>query len=720
VSTTTQEETIQCADELSTLIADQEKSNKNMYDYLRTDYLKSIEGKVLVKGTIILVIMGTVYTEYLMRYGSLSTPIVVQKNAFYVAVAAGSKITKNINSDTNLMGAIYTVLSNLSRIIKDLSMTVDEIKEIMNLLSAPEADFDNIDDVSVNIALQGINNDFPFLAMTVDSLNAGGDKSEDGVYKVNTKALLSVFFKNLTISSSSEVAIEPEMDFNIDSDSLISIDGNLTIIGSSSALVIDSGSIIIENGGTVTLTDSKLLNYGDTIEVIGDDSFLTLAKEGQLINSDSCSIIINGGPLDIEGETFTNNDPVMYVPDKHIIIAACDDNSIFAMYDSALKNDIKELFTLNSLDLGNYSIYGFINSKNKQYLIYVDWNGDTYPYNFLNLVAGTVDFTIPEDVRGICRGYIDSSDDVYVLCEKSYLINQQMGDDKTPIVLSSYIPYESLYKNGIEISNNKAAVIAAISQCIDNAKSQYDNDVADSSYSSYIHGFTEGATVGNEPHFTDACITVYRNVKRNYLDRKSKYFAHATINVSIHKYVQLVADGENVSALQGIYDYPVDEWGALGAVGQYQYIYSTTSDGINNNISSNYVPSVSYNYENIRRIKFDVLPGDEEFLFCDLQPPSSPVKLVNYTADKTVMDGNMTIIATLPNNFSDIDFDDKYIYVVDYQQLTIYEKDSLNVVSQITIPNSDLSITNLSFNVNGKNPRTNSDNVKQVISNTIK
>jgi len=358
---TTDEETIKCADDLTILISDQEASGKNMYDYLRTDYLKSIDGKVEAKGAIIVAIMGYTYVNYLFYSGSLQNPVATQKNAFYTAVKVGAEVMKNINTDLNWMGASYTVISNLSTVIKNLEVTKDGIKENMNQLNAPVEDFDNINDESVNEILEGINDSFPFISITVGGLNAGGDKSENGSYKVNTQTLLSALFGKLTISSDSEVNIDPDAEINIDSDSLVTIDGGtLSISGADSALTMESAKIIIENGGGVTLTEGQLVNYGDTIEVNGADSSLIIS-EGELINSDSCSIIINGGPLDIEGENFTNNDHVMYVPEEKI--------------EGFIKFDVSA---------GKYKLCGLTEgfpTLIEQQIDYADWNGGWLVYN---------------------------------------------------------------------------------------------------------------------------------------------------------------------------------------------------------------------------------------------------------------------------------------------------------------------------------------------------
>lgn len=182
----------------------------------------------------------------------------------------------------------------------------------------------------------------------------------DNQTKVNTNAFISALFKNLTISSDSIVNIDLEAEVNIDSDSLVTIDGGtLSISGSDSTLSMESAKLSIENGGVVTLTGGQLVNYGDSMEVIGSDSSLTISEGGELINSDSCSIIINGGPLVIDNETFTNNDPIMYVPSVYIEI--CNGLLRVVTISTTGKKIIKDDVTISKIDDSCKFVYDKIN-----------------------------------------------------------------------------------------------------------------------------------------------------------------------------------------------------------------------------------------------------------------------------------------------------------------------------------------------------------------------
>lgn len=165
-----QDDVIQCANDLNTGIAEQQESGKTIYDYI-----KSIDGKIQIKGSIVLVVMLSAYSSYLFYYGSLRSSAIAQKMAFYAAVTAGVKMLQYVNKDTTFFGRVYTILSNLPEFIKNLKITIDEIKEIMSILNALEEDFINVNDASGSVALQGINDDFPSIAITLDVL--GGAKN---------------------------------------------------------------------------------------------------------------------------------------------------------------------------------------------------------------------------------------------------------------------------------------------------------------------------------------------------------------------------------------------------------------------------------------------------------------------------------------------------------------------------------------------------------------
>jgi hypothetical protein len=172
----------------------------------------------------------------------------------------------------------------------------------------------------------------------------------DNQTKMNTQAFLSALFRKLTISSDSQVNIDPETKIDIDSDSLVTIAGGfVSIIGAGSTLSMESAKLVIDNGGIMTLSNGQLVNAGDAIEIFGRDSSLYVSNGGELINSDSCSIIIDGGPLDIEDETFTNNDPIMYVGKEGMIEFLYDGYDLFSpsKLSTSTKNDYKTTDLLN-------------------------------------------------------------------------------------------------------------------------------------------------------------------------------------------------------------------------------------------------------------------------------------------------------------------------------------------------------------------------------------
>jgi hypothetical protein len=172
---TTQEEVSTIANYFTILIDKVKNSGKSMYDYLKNDFLSDMGKELAAKTLIILVVTGYVYTEFLFRYGYLSNPNIVTRMAYYQAVAAGSKIASELDENLTYLAATYAILSNLSTILESLEVTIDEVKEIMNLLNAPQEDFDNLNDSQMYAALQGLDVGFPSIAMTLDGL--GGVKN---------------------------------------------------------------------------------------------------------------------------------------------------------------------------------------------------------------------------------------------------------------------------------------------------------------------------------------------------------------------------------------------------------------------------------------------------------------------------------------------------------------------------------------------------------------
>ncbi len=171
---TTQEEVSTLGKYFTELIEKVKNSGKSMYDYLRNDFLSDMAKELQAKMLIILIVAGYVYTEFLFRHGYLSNVKIVTKMAFYQAIAAGSKIASDLDDSITYGGALYIILSNLSTILKNLEVTIDEIKEIMNLLNAPQEDFDNLNDPQLYAALERLDVGFPSIAMTLDGL--GGAK----------------------------------------------------------------------------------------------------------------------------------------------------------------------------------------------------------------------------------------------------------------------------------------------------------------------------------------------------------------------------------------------------------------------------------------------------------------------------------------------------------------------------------------------------------------